>query len=146
MPRPRNPATEELERPPPGLRALKTAGGATDEGDHASGAGRNGGGADSGALEADGKPEDADEILNVALRCMRKHLEAISTEDKAGKRLMFNEPVDVARFVTALGSIATKRKKRQDEELGGMSLKELMSKAAQIPELREAVAALGGGE
>lgn len=81
----------------------------------------------------------------MALRCMRKHLLAIETDGVDGRMLTFDQPSHVAGFVRALGAVATKRKKRLDDELGAMSLVEMLEKAVQIPELREALATMNGG-
>jgi hypothetical protein len=77
---------------------------------------------------------------------MRKHLLAIESGSTKGKLLMFEQPKDVAGFVRALGAVATKRKKRIDEELGEKTLDELIEEARKIPSLRQALAGMGGGE
>lgn len=89
-------------------------------------------------------PEDPDSILNTALRCMRRHLEAIETGGARGRLLVMDQPGDIAGFVRALGGVSTKKKKRADDELGGKSLSELLTEAMKSPSLRPAlIAALG---
>jgi GNAT superfamily N-acetyltransferase len=89
-------------------------------------------------------PEDPDSILNTALRCMRRHLEAIETGGASGRLLVMDQPGDIAGFVRALGGVSTKKKKRADDELGGKSLNELLTEAMKSPSLRPALmAALG---
>lgn len=88
--------------------------------------------------------EDPENILNMGLRCIRRHLEAIESGGKVGRLLVMNQAQDVAGFVRALGAVSTKRRKKADEELGDKSLNELLTEAMKSPSLRPALMAAMG--
>jgi hypothetical protein len=62
-------------------------------------------------------------------------------EDDRGRLLIFNQPADVANIVRALSTVATKRRKDVDKELGAMSPGQMIKEALNMPELRDAVVA-----
>jgi hypothetical protein len=67
---------------------------------------------------------------------VRKHLRAIEGKSD-GRLLVFNQPTDVAGIIRALGAVATKRAERVEKDLGGKSVKDMLSEVVKVPSLRE---------
>jgi hypothetical protein len=97
-----------------------------------------------GGQAGGGDSPDADAILDLGLSIIRRDLGRIEANaEKTKRQLGLEEAQTVAGYVRALGGIARARSGRGAGGLGKLSMNDLISEVAKIPEVR---AALEAGE